>query len=141
MVEAAAVAGQRAVGADHAVAGDDDRDRVAVVGAADRARRGGLADRARDVAVAGGLAERDPEQRRPDRLLERGPPGRQPQIEARALAREVLLQLDDRRAQAAIVPGPVRARRGVRVALEVQADQIVAVADEGQRGRPGSAWW
>src|SRR5215207_7455884 len=36
--QAPGVAGQRAVGADHAVAGDDDRDLVAAVGAADRSR-------------------------------------------------------------------------------------------------------
>src|SRR5918998_6712654 len=36
-VQAAGVAGERPVGADHAVAGDDDRDLVAAVGPPDRA--------------------------------------------------------------------------------------------------------
>ena len=52
-VEAAAVAGQRSGRSDHAVAGDDDRDRIGAVGGADGARGAGRAERLRDRAVAG----------------------------------------------------------------------------------------
>ena len=68
-VEAAGVARERAVGADHAVAGDDDRDLVAAVGAADRA--GDAADLARELAVGARLAVRDLAQLGPDVELER----------------------------------------------------------------------
>src|SRR5690349_17841856 len=67
-VEATAVAGEGAVGADHAVAGDDDRDRVAAVGGADDAgalprldvglEEGGV-DLLGLLAVADGLAVGD----------------------------------------------------------------------------------
>ena len=44
--QTAAIAGHRAVGADHAMAGDDDGDGVPMVGAADGARPGFPIDRA-----------------------------------------------------------------------------------------------
>src|SRR4051795_3982961 len=70
-LDAAGVAGQRAVGTDHAVARDDDRDRVAAVGQADGARGGvGLAEPPRDLAVRRGVAVADREQLAPDRALE-----------------------------------------------------------------------
>ena len=56
VLEPAAVAGQRAVAADDAVARADDGDRVAAVGAADGAGLAGVADARGDLAVAGGLA-------------------------------------------------------------------------------------
>jgi hypothetical protein len=112
--------------------GDDDRERVAMIGAADGPGRRRLADRPGDVAVARGLAERDPPQRRPDLSLKRRPPRREPQVEAGAPAREVLLELDDGLAEAAIVPDPVGPRRTRRVAVEMEPDEVVALADEGQ---------
>src|SRR4029450_5611909 len=51
-IEATAIAGERAVLADHAMAGHDDRDRVAAVDHADRAHRIGAADCAGQLAVA-----------------------------------------------------------------------------------------
>ena len=48
--EPAAVAGQRAVGADHAMAGHDDRQAVIAVGAADRAHGFRLTDAAASSA-------------------------------------------------------------------------------------------
>src|SRR6478609_79140 len=80
-LQAAAVAGQRAVGADHPVTGDDDRDRVAPVAGADDPRPlprldVGVEQRRVDprgeLAVALGLAVGDLEQRSPDRLLQGG---------------------------------------------------------------------
>ena len=59
----AAVAAEPAL-RQHAVARDDDRDRVAAAGAADRARR--RADRMREIAVAARLAIGDRLHRRPD---------------------------------------------------------------------------
>src|SRR5262245_30390895 len=67
--DAARVAGQVPVGADHAVAGDDDRDLVAAVGAADGARR--AVELPGDLAVRGGLAVGDLAEPGPDGLLER----------------------------------------------------------------------
>src|SRR5262249_32620354 len=69
-VEAAAIAGERAVLADHAVAGHDDRDRIAAVDHADRAHRVGTADGLCELAVAPGGAGRNPAQRRPYLPLE-----------------------------------------------------------------------
>src|SRR3546814_17020174 len=69
--QSAAEAGQRAVGADHTMAGNDDRDRVASVRRAHRAHRLRLADAARDVAVAPGLPVGNLRQRRPDLALAR----------------------------------------------------------------------
>ena len=71
-LQSAGKAGQSAVAAEHAMAGRDDRDRVAAVGGADRARRLGPADLARDLAIAAGLAERNRQQRGPHALLEIG---------------------------------------------------------------------
>src|SRR4051794_443754 len=48
--QAAGVAGQGAVAADDAVAGDDDGDRVGSVGGADRATGGGAADAVGELA-------------------------------------------------------------------------------------------
>src|SRR6185436_14242985 len=70
-VEAAAVAGQRAVRADDAVTGDDDRDRVGAVGGPHGTDRRRLADAPRQFAIRNGGAGRDAAQRLPDRLLER----------------------------------------------------------------------
>ena len=71
-LQPAGVAGEGAVGADDAVARDDDRDRVAAVGQADRARGGvGAAEAVRDLAVRRGLAVADLAQLAPDPLLER----------------------------------------------------------------------
>src|SRR5579863_2236172 len=56
--------------AQHPVAWDDHRDRVAAAGTADRARR--RPDRGGEVAVAAGFAIRNVLHRRPNTLLERG---------------------------------------------------------------------
>src|SRR5208282_2721320 len=66
--QAAAVAGEAAVAADHPVARHDDRDRVGPVGQAHRARRDEpLAQRAGDVAVADRAPVRNRGQLRPHR--------------------------------------------------------------------------
>ena len=78
------------VGADHPVAGDDDRQRVGAVGGADRARRRGLADAARELAIGDRGAERDLAQRCPDAQLEGGAGRAERQRERPAGAGEVL---------------------------------------------------
>src|SRR5206468_6652373 len=57
--ETTSVAGEAAVRTDHAMAGDDDRDRVPAVGGADGAHRARPPDLPRERAVGDGLAERD----------------------------------------------------------------------------------
>src|SRR5258708_9199456 len=52
----ATVAGQLAVAADDAVAGDDDGDRVAAIGGTNCAARGGRAELGCDLAVGDGVA-------------------------------------------------------------------------------------
>src|SRR3954452_2116939 len=69
-VEPPAVPGQGAVAADDAVAGDDDRDRVAAVGEADGTCGAGTPDASRQLAVADPLTEGDAHQLVPDAALE-----------------------------------------------------------------------
>src|SRR4051812_49725609 len=69
-LQAARVARQGAVGADHAVARVDDRDGIAAVGATDRTRD--AAELTGQLAVGDRLAVRDPAQSRPDGALEGG---------------------------------------------------------------------
>src|ERR1700754_3690237 len=69
-IQASGVARELARRADHAMARDDDADRVQRVGAADRAGEGGVAELARDLAVGGRLAVRDLDERVPHAPLE-----------------------------------------------------------------------
>ena len=80
-VHAAGVAGEGAAGADHAVAGHDDADRVAADRGTDRPGGLRLADARGDVAVGRGRAERDRPQLLPDRELEGGAGGVERQVE------------------------------------------------------------
>src|SRR5215207_10009892 len=92
-LEPAAVADERAVGADDAVARDDDRDRVAAVGETDRAHGARVAELVGERTVGRRLAVGDLEQQRPHALLE-GRSGRaELELELRALAGEVLGEL------------------------------------------------
>src|SRR5215475_10284397 len=106
-VQAPAVAGERAVRADHPVAGHDDRDRVAPVGQPDGAggdRR--LTQRGGYLAVADRLAVRDPGELGPHGELERRAARRERQVERGALAREVLTQLRGHRTEPAGTASP-----------------------------------
>src|SRR5262245_9394602 len=58
-IEPAAVAGQRAVGADHAMAGNDNGNRISPIGGADRPAGLGLPDAARQVGIADCRSKRD----------------------------------------------------------------------------------
>ena len=95
-IEAAAVATDAAVGRDHAVAGDDDRDGVRAVGEADGAKGPGAAGGAGDVGVAAGRAVGDLGERVPDGALERGAPQVEGDGEVAADAAEVLGELGAR---------------------------------------------
>ena len=90
------IADQCARAADHAVAGDDDGDRVAVVGHAYRAAGRRAADLRRDLAVGAGLAVRDRPQGLPHGLLEWSAGGRQREGELAARSCEVFGQLGRR---------------------------------------------
>ena len=74
-MEAAAVAGERAVGADDAMAGHDDADRVRSVGKADGADGAGTADALGKLAVADGFGRGNFAQGSPDFALEGGAGG------------------------------------------------------------------
>src|SRR5260221_11319641 len=78
----------------HAMTGNDDRDRVFAAGAADRAGR--RADCTSEIAVRSGLAVRNGLHRRPDPLLERRSRRRQRQVEIRELAGEISVKIERR---------------------------------------------
>src|SRR5688572_3625597 len=74
-MQTAAIAGQRAIGADHPMAGYDKADRVGAIGQSDRPDRGGPADTRGLLRIAGGFTSRDLPQRCPGELLEVGAAG------------------------------------------------------------------
>src|SRR6266849_8997975 len=88
-VHPAAVASQAAVGADHPMAGDHDRDRVPAVCQADCAGGRRLADPSGQIAVGDGLAVRDRLQRRPHATLELRAVEGERQVEAGQLTAEI----------------------------------------------------
>src|ERR1700727_2430093 len=93
-LEASGVTGQVATRADHAMARDDDRDRIASVGQADCPRGRRPLELARELSVRGGGAVGDLEQAPPDALEEGTPAAHlQRDVELEALAGEVLLEL------------------------------------------------
>jgi hypothetical protein len=107
------------------VAGDDDGDRVDRVRAADGA--GDAAELARELAVGDGLAVGDLDERVPDALLELGALRRELELEALAVAREVLVELSGDVGEGAVVgaglgveamPVRVQAREPALVALD-----------------------
>src|SRR5262245_48284950 len=93
-LDAAGVPGQGAVGSDHPVARDDDRDRVAAVGESDGPGGGvGLAEPLRDLAVRRGVAVPDLQQLTPDGPLEVAPLRVEREIELLEVTVEVGIQL------------------------------------------------
>ena len=120
----AAVAGQGAVGADDAVAGDDDRhwrraNRASHATGVEALARF-LGKLASDRAVARRLAVWDLAEGRPDPLLELGAFEVEIQLERPALTREVLVELGDRRRQGA----RVALRRSRKPARKLEGDQV-----------------
>src|SRR5262249_7039826 len=92
-LEPARVAPQPSVLADHAVARDDDRERVATHRLADATGHPAAAQTGRQLAVRHGLAERNGPEQRPHPLVEGVAARRRPQLEARAIAREIVAEL------------------------------------------------
>ena len=80
---------QRAIGADHAMTGHDDADRIGRIGATDGARGSWIAKLRCNLAVGPGLAVGNRAQRRPDVLLELGAPRSEPQGKVAPLAGKV----------------------------------------------------
>src|SRR5262245_24431876 len=74
-LDAAAVAGERAVGADDAVAGHNDADGIVAIGMAGGAYRRLAADPASEVGIADGRSAGDCAQGLPDPALEVGAAG------------------------------------------------------------------
>ena len=110
-------AGQRAITADHPMAGHDDGDRIAAVGGADGAGRTGLAQALGQLPVGARLAVRDLQQAVPDRALERRAGEVQRQVEALAQSGEIFTKL----------------------ALGFEQHRILrSLAGEGQRHTPGA---
>src|SRR3954454_9836926 len=123
-VQPAGVARQRAVGADHAVAGDDDRDLVAAVGPPDGPGR--AAELGRELPVGPRDAVGDRPQLGPHRELERGAALRERELERGALAREVLVELALDLAEAAVV-GPGVGVQAVPVGVELGQAVLVGL--------------
>jgi len=92
-------AGERAVGPDHAMAGDDDRNRIAPVGRADRAGLAGVAEAPGLLAVADRLSVRDLPEHPPHSLLERRAAWIEGEIERRSHAGEIFSELVGRDAE------------------------------------------
>jgi hypothetical protein len=92
-IETAAEAGQRAVGTDHPMTGNDDSDRIAAIREADGPRSVGIVQALGELSVAARLTERNFCQFAPDALLKLGAIHAQRQIEFAALAGEIFFQL------------------------------------------------
>ena len=118
------------MGADHAMTGNDDRDRVARIRRTDRPRPSRLSDAGRDLAVAGCRSVRDLPKSRPDGSIERGALKPKRKVEACAGTREVLVELAVLGGEAQIVALP--SVRNLRVAGEFEARESILVACEEQ---------
>src|SRR3954465_8008119 len=102
---AAAVPAEGAVGSDHAVARNNDRNAVLAIDAADRSDRGGGTDLSGHVRIASGFAIRNPAQRPPRLHLELRPALVQRHRELPATAIEVLRQLVARLPKGRMIAG------------------------------------
>src|SRR5262245_37935216 len=90
---AAAVAGEAAVGTDHTMTRDNDRDAVVAVGSPHGARRRRAADAERDRLIGRGRAVGNREQGAPDARLERRSVEHERNGELLTRAGEILLEL------------------------------------------------
>jgi len=93
--QAAAVAGEFAVAADDAMAGDDDGDGIGSIGEADGARGFGIADAAGEFAVGDGLAVGNVAEQLPDFLLKGRALGSEREVEGFEFTAEVGAELAD----------------------------------------------
>src|SRR5438128_3691904 len=125
-IQAAAETRELAARADHAVAGDDDGDRVPAVGRADCAGGADVAQATRQLSVAHGRAVRDGAQGAPHPPLKRRAGRVQGPVERRPGPGEVLRQL-------IAGPGPAAPRRPTPV---VRLDAREAPSREPHAGKP-----
>lgn len=139
--EAPAVAGQVAVLADDAMAGNDDGDRIRRAGASDGANGSGLADGARDLGVRARSAVRDAAKLVPHAALERGGLHVERQVDMRLLAAQMAEDFANPLAQILRVAVDFRLRIFVRESVfqaRVRASIGIAKingADAALRGR------
>src|SRR6478752_6968755 len=133
-LEPAAVARERAAFADHAVTGHDNADRILAVGESHRTRGLGVANAARQLAIALGNPERDLGQRFPHRVLKRTALAGDLDLEALQLAGEVSLQLRAHVSKRPVVLLATAGRRWLMsVRLHVEAGQRSLVTEQEQR--------
>jgi hypothetical protein len=131
-VHAAGVAGQRAVGADDPVARHDDRHGVAADCVAGRPGGTGHPGSFGDVPVRHGLAERDAAEHLPDPALEVRPHELELEVERGAVAGKPLAELADGFLERVPAGDSCVQVGAVAVLLEVDAVELLAVADEQQ---------
>ncbi len=135
-LEAAGIAGQRAVAANHPMAGHKDRYRIAADGSAHRPHRRRRADLPSQFTIGAGAAAPDGSQRRPDLLLKRRPAQCKRHVEFDRLAAEIPIQQRRHPHRDRIVVA-TRAqglqRRLVLLPIEIQPGQRTGI--EGQRDR------
>jgi len=132
-LDAAAVAGETAVGADDAMARHDDPDRVVTVRESNRARCVRRTDATRQFAIRRGGAELHIEQRAPHGALKVRTARRQRQIEVAQFAHEVRIELLYDRLEWPRIAFPFLLHFArVLLRLHVQAGQRLAVADQQQ---------
>src|SRR6202043_3937523 len=127
-VEPAAEAGQGAVRADDAVAGNDDRQRVRAVSKPHGACTTGVAETARQFGIGNGLTIRDGPQRLPDRQLERSACRGEREPEGAPRTGKVLAQLREHAREWRNVLAPLRYRsHGMRAGLEMHPPEALGV--------------
>ena len=126
-LDAPAVAGEVAVGADDAVARDGDGERVGGAGPGDGADGARVADAAGDFGVAGGLAEGDLGERVPDALLEGGAADVEREVQADSRIFDEADDFCDGQLEVAVGADQVRAGKAV---LEVAGELVGIVAEE-----------
>ncbi len=132
--EPAAKAGERAVGPDHAVARNDDRQRIRTVGKPDRPRTSDDSHVPRELPVRPGLAVGDGAQPFPDRELKRRARRGELQLEAPSLPGEILGKLRPHAREGCRVGNPVHGHLAWRgPALEVHDTQPLGIARQQQR--------
>ena len=97
--KAATVPAQRTISRNNSMAGDNDRNGIAIVGHADRSKAPGPADSTRNFGIAPCLPVRDSKEGPPAGQLKVGPPQIQGKIELSAPTGKVLMQFRHIRSQ------------------------------------------
>ena len=126
--------GQGAIAANHPVARDDDRDRIAPVRRPHCTGRFGPVDLLRNLAVTGGQRIRNGGQRLPDRLLKVGAQRFEKQVKRLTLTRKIFLQLTANFCELLWRMHPTFLRcMGPTVQLKTHFAQTCIIGDQEQR--------